>query len=376
MNIQEETKSKILYGYHYFPSNTYPDIDQMSLRYFERLQKAGFEIESFCLSLDRTGKNLSFRELDRKWNCGDTALLSMYERLEERLQGKDILINGPGIHLHPDFVQRLPQTTVFQCFDDPESSSELSRPVATSYDVCLVGNIAEIETYKSWGVKNVAWLPQGIWPEFQDPEMTSEKILQEGRSMDLFLMADRLSPWRRASMNRLLKEFPNGHFFGRGWPRGYLPVGQEVSYLKNSKIGINLHNSTGPVNIRTFYLPANGVLQICDNKSHFGKIFKLGKEAVGFDTIEEALELIRYYLAHETERREIAARGFERAVRDYNQISVFRRALDFIKQHQKKSVEISNERIVFHHREYLGTKPGIVGIFRTLLDNLLNVFRN
>lgn len=326
------SKLKILYGYHYSNSSTYPDLEKMALQYFERLKNAGFDVEGFCLTLDPPSERLSYKEIDSRWKRGERTLLNMYEALEGKLDGKDIFINGPGIHLHPEFVRQLSATTVFQCFDDPESSWDLSKPVAAAYDICMVGNIAELETYRSWGAKYVEWLPLGIWPEFQDPTMTDQKILNEDRPIDLFLLADRLSPYRKKSMDFLADRFPHAHFYGRGWPRGYLPVGEEVALLRNSKMGLNIHNSTGPINIRTFYLPANGVLQICDNKSNLGKIFELGKEVVGFDSIEEATELVEYFLAHDSERREIAARGFKRAIKDYNQIEIFRREIAFIEK--------------------------------------------
>jgi hypothetical protein len=65
-------------------------------------------------------------------------------------------------------------------------------------------------------------------------------------------------------------------------------------------------------------------MQICDNKEWLGRIFKLDKEVVGFDSVEEAIDLCRYYLEHEEERRTIAAAGWERALSDYNEGAVFR----------------------------------------------------
>ena len=53
-------------------------------------------------------------------------------------------------------------------------------------------------------------------------------------------------------------------------------------------------------------------------------MFELGKEAIGYDSIDEAVELCRYYLEHEEERREIAGAGWRRAMSDYNEISTFR----------------------------------------------------
>jgi vacuolar-type H+-ATPase subunit C/Vma6 len=69
-------------------------------------------------------------------------------------------------------------------------------------------------------------------------------------------------------------------------------------------------------------------MQICDNKQYLGKIFELGKEAVGFDTIEECQDLCRYYLAHDEERRIIAANGWKRALTDYTELAVFSRNIN------------------------------------------------
>jgi hypothetical protein len=74
------------------------------------------------------------------------------------------------------------------------------------------------------------------------------------------------------------------------------------------------------------------VLQICDNKQHLGAVFELGKEVIGFDTVEECIELCRYYLAHDEERRIIAANGWKRAMSDYNEVAVFRRLVDVVSQ--------------------------------------------
>ena len=105
-----------------------------------------------------------------------------------------------------------------------------------------------------------------------------------------------------------------------------------MNYLQKANIGLNIHNSTGPINTRLFYLPANGVMQICDNKKYLGEVFELGKEVIGFDTIEECIELTNYYLNHKDEARMIAANGWKRAIRDYNEEAVFARLVKKIEE--------------------------------------------
>ena len=320
---------RVLVAYNYYPSAT-QDVEKDELAYLERLRLAGFDVEGFCISLNPPSQRLSFPELDARWRRGDRELLMMYERLEKALSGKDVLLNEAGVNLHPEFVQKLPVFTVFQCFDDPESSEDLSRPVAASYDLCLVGNVAEVSSYLRWGARRAVWMPLGLRSPIWDTSLTYEKIVDGRRDIDIFMMADKLSPWRRPRLERLAAAFPDGHFYGRGWPRGYLPQGKEAEYLSRAKIGPNLHNSTGPINYRVYYLPANGVMQVCDNKSHLGAVFELGKEVIGFDTVDECIDLCRYYLAHDEERRIIAANGWKRAMSDYNEVAVFRRLVDAV----------------------------------------------
>ena len=336
---------KVLHGYPYYRSPS-GDAEQISLRLIDILRRHGYDVEGFCLTLNPPGPHLTFRELDARWRRGDRELLSMYERLEERLQGCDVLLNGSGINLHPDFVARLGVFTVFQCFDDPESSAILSRPVAAAYDLCLVGNVAEVETYRSWGVRHAEWAPLGLLPGTYDPTLREIDILEGQRDIDLVMLIDRLSPPRRARMEKMAAAFPDGHFYGRGWPRGYLPVGQDLALLRRAKIGPNFHNSTGPINVRLFQLPANGVMQICDNKRHLGAVYELGKEVVGFDSVEECIDLCRYYLAHDRERREIAAAGWRRVMRDYNEVAAFAWRMRIIEKYMPRRAVRSSETAI------------------------------
>lgn len=336
---------KILHGYPYYPANnTYGNVEKINLNYLQRLREGGIDIEGFCLTIDPPNECLSFKDLDSRWKNGDRKLLSLYEKLLKALEGKDVFFNAAGINLHPEFVETLPLITVFGCNDDPENSHNLSKPAAHAYDLCLIGNIAEIESYKSWGIRNVEWLPLGLMPNMYDHSLTYDKIVNGIRDIDLFMIIDKLSPWRKGKMIKMEAAFPDAHFYGKGWIRGYISRNDDLNFLGRSKIGPNFHNSSGPINSRTYYLPANGVMQICDNKSYLGKIYKLNNEVVGFDTVEECIDLCRYYLAHDNERRIIAAAGWKRAIEDYNELSVFKRAISAIESiKENKPVKVRKD---------------------------------
>jgi hypothetical protein len=124
------------------------------------------------------------------------------------------------------------------------------------------------------------------------------------------------------------KLFPLKHGM---WVR-WLPQDRFVDLHRRTKIGINVHLTFGPVNIRLFELPANGVMQICDCADGLGQVFEIGKEVVAYRTIDEAIEKIEYYLTHEEERMEIAVNGFRRVIKDYTRLKTFARTVEKIRE--------------------------------------------
>ena len=300
--------------------------------WIERLRAAGFAIDDFYVGMKVRGMRLSFKDLDYRWKTRDGALLEMYESLARVSEDYDVLINFGGVNLHPDFLRMLTTINVLRFSDDPESSEQVSRPIASDHDICAVANIAAVENYRRWGVRHAYWVPNGFWHDDYEPSLTEAGIASGVRDVDVALLCERVNAYRRATVDRYSLAFPSGVFRGPGWPEGFLPESERVPLLQRAKIGVNIHNSTGPINYRTFYLPANGVMQICDNKQHLGQIFKLDTEVVGYDSIDEAIELTRYFLEHHDERRAIAVAGYRRAIADYNEIECFNRLLATVLQ--------------------------------------------
>lgn len=322
----------------------YGDGPSRTNNWIARLKIAGYDVEGFSLVYSQDRPILYFRELNLLWKHRDKNLIALYQKLLEKISEFDVLMLYNGANLHPDFVDKLNCIKVYCCFDDPESSDTLSKPVVSAFDIALVGNIAAVDTYKDWGVKLAYWWPIGFRLEDYDPDLDSFAVLQKKRECDIALLCERISPYRKERVDKIQKAYPLGAYYGKGWDAGYLPENKRVPLLQNTKIGINIHNSTGPINFRTFYLPANGVLQICDNKSNLYKIFKKN-EVVGYDSTNEAIELIRYYLHNERERVEIALAGWRRVIDEYNEIAVFQKAIEIINKHYLKFSEIENLKV-------------------------------
>ena len=359
---------RFLFGFSYYESLG-KDVKSWVDARLARLRKAGINVDSFVLTLDPPAHQLYWPELDSRWQKGDKKLLAMYENLGRTLESYDVFINWNGINIHPEFVRQLPTFNVFGCFDDPEASELLSMPVAWSYDLAMVGNIAELERYKSWGVRNVRHWPLGFFADDYDPSLTREKILNGVREVDIALLCERETNYRKERLGKFIEAFPHGAYYGRGWPKGYLPDDERVRLYQKTKIGPNFHNSSGPVNFRTFILPANGVMQVCDNKSDLGKLFELGKEVVGFDTVDEAIEMCRYYLEHDEERRQIAAAGWECAVKNFNEVATFRLVEKYVEEllPTKGIVPCQSVQLYLRRHRRKALLRRILDAFKTLL---------
>jgi hypothetical protein len=285
----------------------------------------GLEVRPFALSLESERARLAWPELDRRWRRRDRRLLALYEKLLRAAENSDVLLLYNGANLHPELLPALPTFNVYCCFDDPESSAALSQPVAVCFDAVFHGNIASRFQYEHWGCRKLAWLPVFSSPtDLPDPTEV-DSLLRAERDLEIVFCGDRSNPWRSARLDALAAAFPQAQCRGQGWNAAPLDDAGLRMLYRRARIGWNVHNSTGPINRRLFALAAFGVLQICDNKTGLAPIFELGREVIGFDTIPEAIELTRHYLAHPDEARAIAQRGCARFWRDYHPQAIWSR---------------------------------------------------
>jgi 2-polyprenyl-3-methyl-5-hydroxy-6-metoxy-1,4-benzoquinol methylase len=285
---------------------------------------ANLHVDCFCVTLSPPGPRLDWVDLDRRWRQKERSLLEMYTRLREIAVDYDVLLLYNGANVHPEFLQYLTTFNVYCCFDDPESSDELSAPVAHAFDAVFYGNISSRFQYEHWGCKKIAWLPIFTAPSDLPNREAGELLLSAPRDEDICLIGEK-NLFRNRRLEMLSTAFPNAKCFGRGWPNGQIDSSAMQSLYRQAKIGWNIHNSTGPINRRLFTLPAFGILQICDNKTGLSQIFRLGEEVIGFDSIPEAIELTEFYLKNEDERCRIAANGFNRYWLDYHTIAIWNR---------------------------------------------------
>lgn len=71
------------------------------------------------------------------------------------------------------------------------------------------------------------------------------------------------------------------------------------------------------IHLRDFEAPMSGAFYFVEYQEELGDFYELGSEIVTYDSREELLEKVRYYLAHEHERERIRQAGYARAQRDH-----------------------------------------------------------
>ena len=102
-----------------------------------------------------------------------------------------------------------------------------------------------------------------------------------------------------------------------------------IEIYQRTKIWFNLHQEYGLTNARMYELPANWVMQICDNEKWLWKLFELGKEVIWYTTLNEAIDKIEYYLKHDEERIRIAKAG-NKKVQEYRIEKCFEKILSTV----------------------------------------------
>jgi hypothetical protein len=294
----------------------------------------GYSIENFCMS-DLHPYTI-FPYLDKKWKKRDPALMRLYDVLGEKITECDVFIHYNGALIHPDFLDQFKVLKIYHCADDPDASDVLSKPVVHAYDIHAISNPACIDMYRSWGCKYVFFWPLGALHYDERAECDDLTEPARVRNVKLSFVGSKYGAakyryvaripiirnlsavWSKKSFfERLENEFPFIYGYGVSWTNGFIQDAGIPALYSRSLLGVNVHNSLGPINFRLYDLSAYGVCQICDNKHNLHYVFEDGKEILGFESEKECFDLIRYYLAHPEEARTIGEVARQRFLRDY-----------------------------------------------------------
>ncbi|WP_373558055.1 glycosyltransferase [Paenibacillus sp. XY044] len=270
----------------------------------------------------------------------------------------DLIFVLNGLHVFPENhledirrLRALGMTTVVWFVDDPYFSED-TAVACTAYDVVFTHELGCVSFYQGLGARNVHYLPLAVNPEMFKPLRCGPEHLYDicfiGNAfwnrvaifdeMAAFLENKKVliagGFWERLSRQDLL---------GRSVRLGFIPPEETVRYYNGAKVVINIHRPDEwgqdnrnihriggkSINPRTYEINACGAMQITDIREDLTSFYRPGYDIDTFASVAELENKITYYLEHDEERRNMAARGLHTTRQAHTFIS---RMKTFLKQ--------------------------------------------
>lgn len=266
------------------------------------------------------------------------------------------------LYVTGQFIPRFPLELIQKRFRIPQVIvltespylAEMEKRLIPFYDIAFTNDKDCVELFRKIN-KNTYYLPtayaSGIYPY--------KGKVEEDFQSDLLFFGTAFGE-RAEFMNKIVKKLKGVDFklfgaftkkFGlieevyEFWEGSSLEQGQIAKYLAGTKISLNIFRTNSwekglgiepfSVNPRVYETMASGALLMTDYRPELESIFEIGKDLVVFDRAEDFLEKMRYYLAHEEERKKIAQRGQAKVLGKHSYINRAERLIEIVEQFQK-----------------------------------------
>lgn len=167
------------------------------------------------------------------------------------------------------------------------------------------------------------------------------------KSIDVSFVGNLKHPNRKEYVDYLKMNGISVQTYGSGSDHGFVSFAEMVNIFNRSKINLNFTVANDGKNFiitppginqrirqskgRPIEIALSGGFVLSEQAPGIEEMFLSGQEMEVFTTKEELLEKILYYLPNENRRAEIAARGYERALKDYDSVAGFEKVFNKIK---------------------------------------------
>jgi hypothetical protein len=195
----------------------------------------------------------------------------------------------------------------------------------SQYDYCVTSKENAAEEYARLGARAVLLSADGIDPAIHRPiRLGREDFNRFG--CDVVFIGQAMSRRARFLARIASQTAAIVKVYGRGWSRALEPYrlgelargwvfgDQYARALCGAKIALGmLNDSVGDQQTtRCFEIPACGTFMLAQRTLRLRELFREGQEAAYFESEEELVDKVRFYLAHEAERQRIAEAGYAR----------------------------------------------------------------
>ena len=104
----------------------------------------------------------------------------------------------------------------------------------------------------------------------------------------------------------------------------------KVYHLSKINLNISLRSIETGTPLRVFDVMSVGGFMLSNFQSELADLFVVDKEIVLYESMDEMLDKIKYYLKHETQRQRIAIAGYEKVKRCYSYPTVLKKMIDIV----------------------------------------------
>ena len=217
--------------------------------------------------------------------------------------------------------------------DDQWRFENFTSIFAPYFSACITTDKFSIDKYKYIGQKNII---RSQWASL-DSQVSYVKV---NYKYDISFIGA-INTYRKWFVKELFKRGIKVHCFGNGWDNGRVSYEQMEKIFLITKINLNISNSTNydvrylmsslraflstvqsvitgaknssQTKARNFEIPVQGGFQLTDYVPTIEDYFDIGKELICYNNIDEAENLINYYLKHEKQRENIKIQGIKKA---------------------------------------------------------------
>jgi len=270
-----------------------------------------------------------------------------------------IVFTSTWQYWHPDFLNELKNNKIIISLstadDDTNQINYCSRPYTKYYDYHFHVWVMYDKRWTTIADKLKQWWWNPIWiPLWARAKHINKNVNFENRDIEVTYIWNvnppkifRLSKLKKHFWDRLKLYWWQWNWDWKSLKWIFYKLTNIIFWLwyieaisdeklkeiyRKSKIGFNMHlvDYKWPSNSRMYELPANWVMQICDNELGLKNIFKNWKEIVAYKNIDDAIEKIEYYLKNKDERIKIAKAWYDKAINNYKVEQSFKKILNLI----------------------------------------------
>ena len=288
--------------------------------------------------------------------------LSLEAKRRTEIFCPDGVVVYKGNAVHPDLIRYYKACSIPVVNIYPDVSFHVHGP----YIPRALPLYDHIFTTKSWGiadmqqqldVKNISFLEHGYDPELDHPltltdgerarfgcdvifigtwSSKKEKLLAcLKRALPTVKLMIWGSQWEKSSSPELASSIVGKEVVGESYSKRLVAASICLGILSEVRTGAS---SGDLITSRTFNIPGCGAFMLHERNEESVRYFKEDEEAAFFETPDELVDRVKYYLSHPERRAEVAANGRERCVKSgYSTDDRMKHVVQWFDSHVSKS---------------------------------------